>query len=57
MSTRDPHTASSASKVETAPSIKKQDRDSPRCWCPVSAVAGSHEDLSKSEHECDAACK
>ena len=57
-STRDPHTASSASKVETAPSIKKRDnRDSPGHRCPVSTVAGSHEDLSKSEHECDAARK
>ena len=54
--TRDPHT-SSASKAETALSIKKRDRDSPRHRCPVSAVAGSHEDLNKSEHERDAACK
>ena len=56
VSTRDPHTASSASKVETAPSTKKQDRDSPHRH-PVSAAAGSHEDLSKSEHERDAAHK
>ena len=58
VSTRDPHTASSASKVETALSIKKRDnRDSPSCRRPVSAAAGSHEDLSKSEHERDAVCK
>ena len=56
--TRDPHTSSSASKAETAPSIKKRDnRDSPHHRHPVSTVAGSHEDLSKSEHECDAARK
>ena len=54
--TRDPHTASSASKVGTTLSIKKQDnRDSPSHRCPVSAAAGSHEGLSKSEHERDAA--
>ena len=58
MSTRDPHTASSASKVETASSIKKRvNRDSPSCWHPVSMAAGSHEDLSKSEHERDAVHK
>ena len=57
-STHDPHTSSSASKVETAPSIKKRDiRDSPRHWRPVGTAAGSHEDLSKSEHERDAAHK
>ena len=55
--TRDPHT-SSASKVETALSIKKQDRDSPHhVWHPVSTAAGSHEDLNKSENERDAARK
>ena len=57
MSTCDPHTASSASKEETAPSIKKRDRDSPHRQRPVSTAAGSHEDLSKSEHERDAARK
>ena len=57
-STRDPHTASSASKVETAPSIKKRDnRDSPSCRRPVSVAAGSHKDLSKLEHVHDAARK
>ena len=57
-STRDPHTASSASKVETALSIKKRDnRDSPCRRHPVSVAAGSHEDLSKLEHEHDAARK
>ena len=54
--TRDPHT-SSASKAETALSIKKQDRDSPCCRRPVSVAAGSREDLSKSEHERDAVRK
>ena len=58
MCTQDPHTSSSASKVETTLSIKKRDnRDSPGCRCPVSMAAGSHEDLSKSEHERDAAHK
>ena len=56
--TRDPHAASPASKVEPASSLKKQDRrDSPSHRCPVSVAAGSHEDLGKSEHEHDAACK
>ena len=54
--TRDPH-SSSASKAETAPFIKKRDRDSPHRRHPVSTAAGSREDLSKSEHERDAACK
>ena len=49
------HTISSASKAEAAPSIKKQDdRDSPGCRRPVSAAAGSCEDLDKSEHEREA---
>ena len=48
-SARDPHTVSSASKAEAAPSIKKRDdRDSPGRQCPVSAAAGSREDLDKS---------
>ena len=56
--TCDPHPASPASKVEPASSFKKQDRrDSPSCRHPVSAAAGSHEDLGKSEHECEAARK
>ena len=55
---RDPHTVSSASKAEAAPSIKKRDdRDSPGCQHPVSAAAGSHEDLEKSEHDREAECK
>ena len=57
-SARDPHTVSSASKAETAPSIKKQDdRDSPGHRHPVSVAAGSREDLNKSEHECEAGRK
>ena len=56
--THDPHAASPASKVEPASSSRKQDcRDSPGHWCPVSAAAGSHEDLGKSEHEREAAHK
>ena len=56
--THDPHAASPASKVEPASSFRKQDRrDSPSCWHPVSMAAGSHEDLCKSEHECEAAHK
>ena len=52
-SARDPHTVSSASKAEAAPFIKKRDnRDSPVHRHPVSAAAGSCEDLDKSEHEC-----
>ena len=58
LSVRDPHTVSSASKAETAPSVKKRDdRDSPGRPRPVSAVAGSREDLTKSEHEREAARK
>ena len=58
MSAQDPQAVSSASKAETAPSIKKwDDRDSPGRWHPVSAVARSREDLNKSEHECKAARK
>ena len=57
-STRDPHTASSSSKAEAAPSIKRRDnRDSPGHRRPVSAAAGSREDLDKSEHEHEAECK
>ena len=57
-STQDPHTVSSASKAETALSVKKQDdRDSPGCQRPVSAAAGSREDLNKSEQEREAARK
>ena len=57
-STHDPHTASPASKVEPASSLKKRDRrDSPSRWRPVSMAAGSHEDLGKSEHERDAVRK
>ena len=55
MSARDPHTVSSASKAEAAPSIKKRDdRDSPGCQHPVSTAAGSCEDLDKSEREREA---
>ena len=55
MSARDPRTASSASKAEAAPSVKRQDnRDSPGRRRPVSAVAGSRKDLDKSEHACEA---
>ena len=54
-SAQDPRIASSASKAEAAPSVKRQDnRDSPSCQRPVSAAAGSHEDLDKSEHEREA---
>ena len=54
-STQDPHTASSSSKAEAAPSIKKrEDKDSPRCRRSVSGAAGSHKDLDKSEHEHEA---
>ena len=54
-SARDPHTVSSASKAEAAPSVKRRDdRDSPGCRHPVSAAAGSREDLDKSEHEREA---
>ena len=57
-SARDPHTASSASKAEAVPSIKRRDdRDSPGCRHPVSAAAGSREDLDRSEHEREAECK
>ena len=53
--TRDPHTVSSASKAEAAPSIKRRDnRDSPGHRRPVSTVVGSCDDLDKSEHECEA---
>ena len=58
VSARDPHTVSSASKAEAAPSIKKRDnRDSPGRLRPVSTAVGSHEDLDKSEHQCEAECK
>ena len=54
-SARDPRTASSASKAEAAPSIKRRDdRDSPGRRRPVSVAAGSREDLDKSEHEREA---
>ena len=54
-SARDPRTASSSSKAEAAPSVKRRDdRDSPGRRRPVSAAAGSHEDLDKSEHEREA---
>ena len=53
--TRDPHTASSSSKAEAAPSVKRRDnRDSLGHRHPVSVAAGSREDLDKSEHECEA---
>ena len=55
---RDPRTASSASKAEAAPSVKRRDeRDSPGRRRPVSVVAGSRKDLDKSEHEHEAECK
>ena len=55
VSARDPHTVSSASKAEAAPSIKKRgDRDSPGHRRPVSVAAGSCEDLDKSEHKHEA---
>ena len=58
VSARDPRTASSASKAEATPSFKRQDdRDSPGRRHPVSAVAGSREDLDRSEHEREAECK
>ena len=60
MSARNPRcTVSSASNLaEAAPSVKKRDdRDSPGRRHPVSAAAGSREDLDKSEHEREAECK
>ena len=55
VSARDPHTVSSASKAEAAPSVKRRDdRDSPGRRHPVSVAAGSREDLDKSEHEREA---
>ena len=48
-SARDPRAASSSSKAEAAPSIKKrEDRDSLRRRRSVSVAAGSREDLDKS---------
>ena len=46
-------------KVEPDSSTRKRDyRSSPRSHrCPVSTATGSHEDLDKSEHEHEAACK
>ena len=47
------------SKVEPDSSTRKQDyRSSPRSYrCPVSMATGSHKDLDKSEHKCEAMCK
>ena len=47
------------SKVEPDSSTRKQDhKSSPQSYkCPVSTATGSHEDLDKSEHEHEAACK
>ena len=54
-SARDPRAASSSSKAEAAPSVKKrEDRDSLHRRRSVSAAAGSREDLDKSEHEREA---
>ena len=54
-SARDPRAASSSSKAEAGPSLKKrEDRDSLCRRRSVSAVAGSREDLDKSEHEREA---
>ena len=49
-----------AAPIEPASSSGKQDhRDSPdrHRHCLVSTAAGSHDDLDRSEHECEAACK
>ena len=48
-----------AAPVEPASSsVKRDNRDSPsRHCCPVSTAAGSHDDLDRSEHECEAVCK
>ena len=55
-STHYPHTAPPASKVELASSSRKRDRrDSPSRRRPVTSAARNHEDLGKSEHECEAA--
>ena len=55
VSARNPRTVSSASKAEAAPSVyRRDDRDSPGRRHPVSAAAGSREDLDKSEHEHEA---
>ena len=45
--------------MEPDSSTRKQDvSNSPRSYrCPVSTAAGSHEDLDKSEHECEATHK
>ena len=54
-SARDPRTASSSSKAEAAPSVKRRDdRDSPGRRRPVSVAAGSRKDLDKPEHEHEA---
>ena len=51
-SARDPHTVSPTSKAEAAPSVhRRDDRDSLGRQRPVSAAAGSRDDLDKSEHE------
>ena len=46
-------------QVEPDSSSKKRDyKSSPKSYKrPVSAAAGSHTDLEKSEHECETACK
>ena len=55
--TSNPHIPSPASKMEPDLSIRKQGyRGSPSCRHPVSAAAGSFEDLGKLEHKHEATC-
>ena len=57
-STSTPQLPSLASRMEPDSSTRKQDcRDSPSHRHPVTMAAGSCEDLGKSEHECEVACK